>query len=396
MDRPSIYPKKLGLTIPELCWKGSSLFKVDIEFGETETPQQVSITQWKKDNGMQEKMSFMYDFQRGELDSIEPNFASLADHAAMSGLSVSGLDCSTEEFERLRRDVFEKGTVGSKARFRLKRNISLNESADKEHVALWEQAWHKWKDALVVLFRRDALSAPGNGVTDEYVRLYKEWESGGKTPADEPKIKSFADICAMPVFKQIVSTVIKFITQPGGRSAPCDFMVTGPYGQELFDKIRAKVPTFKQALFYFEAKDGAFGPVSYCESSLRQDAAEESGGWCVSKSTGAYEFMEDYDAALENGYDEALETEVGEAVAEILNESSGYLVALLYGGNKAFFSGENALSNGVLAVSLVPQQEALDLGEDDDGCYLSLRKDFKGLNARFTLVEQISNAVEVP
>jgi hypothetical protein len=200
----------------------------------------------------------------------------------------------------------------------------------------------------------------------------------------------------MPVFNQIVSTVIKFITQPGGPSAPCDFIAAAPYGQDLFNKIRTKVPSFKQALFHFEAKDGVFGPVSYCESSLRQNAAEESGGWCVSKSTGAYEFMEDYDAALENGYDEALETEVGEAVAEILNENSGYLVALLYGGNKKLFSGANALTKGMLEVSLAPQQEALDLGEDGDGCYLSLRKDFKGLNASFTLAEQISNAVEVP
>ena len=396
MDQPNIYPKKLGLTIPDLCWNGSSLFRIDIEFGETETPQQISIMQWKKDNGMQEKMSFMYDFQRGELVSIESNFASLAEDAAISALSVSGLDCSIEEFERLRHDAFDKGAVGSKARFRLKRSISVNEEADKELVVLWEQAWTKWKGALVVLFRRDALSAPGTESTDEFARLYKEWESGGKTPAAEPKIKSFADICAIPVFKQIVSTVIKFITQPGGRSAPCDFIAAAPYGQDLFNKIRAKIPSFKQALFYFDAKDGVFGPFSYCESSLRQDAAGESGGWCVNKSTGAYEYMEDYDAALENGYDEALETEVGEAVAEILNESSGYLVSLLYGGNRALFSGENALSNGILAVSLVPQQDALDLGEDDDGCYLSLRKDFKGLNARFSLVEQISNAVEVP
>jgi hypothetical protein len=167
-------------------------------------------------------------------------------------------------------------------------------------------------------------------------------------------------------------------------------------GKAVFEKILAKVPDFKQAMFTFEAKDGIFGPVTYREDSLRQGAEGAGGDWFLGAGSDAYEYRTDYDQAVENGYQDISNFDVGTAVAEILNENNELLVRALFGDSKAAFSNGNALTNGTLEVSIVPQESSVDLGEDDTGrsCYLS--EGFRGFSVSFRSTVQVSNAVMVP
>ena len=170
----------------------------------------------------------------------------------------------------------------------------------------------------------------------------------------------------------------------------------------LFEKILARVPSFKQALFTFEAKEGVFGPFAYWDSSLRQDAVssdpdayeeEENGGWYMKE--GKFEFLVDCEDPEEEGYTEASGYEAGSAVAEILNNESDALTTVLFGGSRAPFSNGNSLTGGVLEVSVAPQPSSVMVGEDDSGSEQSLSKGFKGLWATFTSTVQVSNSVEV-
>jgi hypothetical protein len=167
-------------------------------------------------------------------------------------------------------------------------------------------------------------------------------------------------------------------------------------GKAVFEKILAKVPDFKQAMFTFEAKDGIFGPVTYREQSLRQNAAEEEGYWLLHEAKNTYEFRTDYEWARETGYEDTVSDAVGSAVEEILNNNNELLVRALFGDSKAAFSNGNALTNGTLEVSIVPQESSVDLGEDDTGrsCYLS--EGFRGFSVSFRSTVQVSNAVMVP
>ena len=164
----------------------------------------------------------------------------------------------------------------------------------------------------------------------------------------------------------------------------------------IFDQVLAKVPSFKQAMFSFEAKAGVFGPVSYWDEyeSLRQ-GLEEDGCWFVNKESGSYEFRSDCDDSIEHGFEYVHSFDVGSAVAEILNNNNELLVKALFGEKSAFSNG-NSLTYGVLEVSIVPQESSLEVGEDDLGrsCYLS--KGFRGFAASFRSADQVSNAVVVP
>ena len=167
-------------------------------------------------------------------------------------------------------------------------------------------------------------------------------------------------------------------------------------GKIIFDQILAKVPSFKQAMFSFEAKAGVFGPVSYWDESLRQGLAEEDGCWFVNKESGNYEFRSDYDDAIEHGFEDVASFDVGSAVAEILNNNNELLVKALFGDSKSAFSNGNSLTYGVLEVSIVPQESSLEVGEDDSGRSCCLSEGFRGFAASFRSTDQVSNAVMVP
>jgi len=177
----------------------------------------------------------------------------------------------------------------------------------------------------------------------------------------------------------------------------------------LFDQILAEVPSFQQALFMFDAKDGAFGPLSYFEGSLRQNAAEESGSWCLKLlpsdsdltpnvmewcgENGTYEFLENPDEALENGYQEASDQDAGSVVGEILNKNIDLLIQHLFAGSRESFSNGNALSNGYLEVSLLHQETTIEIPTDDSCLYL--HEGPPSVSAIFKSISQVSNVVDV-
>jgi len=179
--------------------------------------------------------------------------------------------------------------------------------------------------------------------------------------------------------------------------------------QGLFNQILVEVPSFQQGLFSFEAKDGSFGPLSYFEGSLRQNAAEENGSWCLKLlppdsdltpnvqewcgENGTYEFLENPEEALENGYQEASEQDAGSVVAEILNKNTSLLIQHLFAGSRESFSDGNALSNGYLEVSVLHQGTTIEIPLDDSSLYLN--EGPPSVGARFKSITQVSNAVDV-
>ena len=184
-------------------------------------------------------------------------------------------------------------------------------------------------------------------------------------------------------------------------------------GRAIFDQILAKVPHFKQAVFKFDARDGELGLFSYWSGSLRQNAAEESGGWFRNIETDVYEFRtideetdcddfrtldEEDEAAIatgEAGYEDVCEEEVGAAVSKILDSNTGLLIDALFMGSSSAFSEGKALTGAWVEVSVVPQESSLEL-EDYDGRVCTLSEGFKGFSASFQTSVKVSAATEVP
>lgn len=171
----------------------------------------------------------------------------------------------------------------------------------------------------------------------------------------------------------------------------------------LMKELLARVPSFEAACFWFDAKEGRFGPFSYVEdtlvpgSSCDGDDAAASGSWFHDSVAGRFEYVTDRLGASSKSLRQCSCEDAGSALAEVVSKHSELIANSFFPGEWRPFFAPVSITHGALYIRATPAPTDQELCVDGAGgmFLLTCEEGWTGMKLGYCWAETICNSVEV-